>query len=292
MKHYLILFVSASLLFVSCEKEIKLKEDEIEPRIVLNGLLTAGDTIRVQLSESRNVLYDQALPSITTGVVELFSSSGALIGTFTHEVDGIYVLNGFTPAAGNSYSINASFSTFKPVSAVTEVPSATSISSIDTNKHGDIMKYEIKFNDVASETNYYAVTVKSVSVIIDDFTGDTIMWEDTYYETAEIFTQNGYADVNGLKWGQIFLFSDASFNGQECSFSAEQSVSSDADTVLSVITVHSISESYYKYKVSLEKYQQTEGDPFAQPVQVFSNVENGFGVLGGYSFDSDTLIIN
>ncbi len=289
---YFVLFISALILFESCEKEIKLKEDEIEPRIVLNGLITAGDTIRVQLSESRNVLYDQELPVVTTGVVELYSSSGALLGTFTHEANGNYVLNGFIPSAGNTYRIDATYNTFKPVSASTEVPSTTLINSIDTAMQGNIMKYEIKFNDNAAEENYYAVTVKSISVIIDDFTGDTIMWEDTYYETAEIFTQNGYADVNGLKWGQIFLFSDASFNGQQCSFSAEQSVTSDADTVLSVITVHSISESYYKYKVSLEKYQQTEGDPFAQPVQVFSNVENGFGVLGGYSSDSDTLVLN
>lgn len=289
---YLILFISTLAFFVSCEKEIKLKEDEIEPRIVMNGLLTAGDTIRVQLSESRNVLYDQELPVITTGVVELFSSSGTSLGTFTHEANGVYAMHGVIPAAGNSYRIDASFGTFKAVSASTDVPSTTNIASIDTAKQGDIMKYEIKFNDNGAETNYYAVTLKSISVIIDDFTGDTIMWEDTYYETAEIFTQNGYADVNGLKWGQIFLFSDASFNGQQCSFSAEQAISSDADTLLSVITVHSISESYYKYKVSLEKYQQTEGDPFAQPVQVFSNVENGFGVLGGYSSDSDTLIIN
>ncbi|MBK6525335.1 MAG: DUF4249 family protein [Crocinitomicaceae bacterium] len=31
----------------------------------------------------------------------------------------------------------------------------------------------------------------------------------------------------------------------------------------------------------MEKYQETAGDPFAQPVQVYSNVENGFGIFGG-----------
>jgi len=58
-----------------------------------------------------------------------------------------------------------------------------------------------------------------------------------------------------------------------------------------VATLSSVSEDYYKYNVTLAKYEQTQGDPFAQPVQVYSNIENGFGIFGGYSSFSDTLII-
>ena len=57
----------------------------------------------------------------------------------------------------------------------------------------------------------------------------------------------------------------------------------------SILKLNYSKEDYFKYKLSLEKYQETAGDPFAQPVQVYSNVENGFGIFGGYSVYRDTL---
>ena len=47
------------------------------------------------------------------------------------------------------------------------------------------------------------------------------------------------------------------------------------------IYLHNISKSYYYYRTSLELYQNTSGNPFAQPVQVYSNIENGFGIFAG-----------
>jgi hypothetical protein len=62
-----------------------------------------------------------------------------------------------------------------------------------------------------------------------------------------------------------------------------------SDSTIIVVSLMSLSEDYFKYKLSLEKYQETAGDPFAQPVQVYSNVENGFGIFGGYSVYRDSL---
>ena len=47
------------------------------------------------------------------------------------------------------------------------------------------------------------------------------------------------------------------------------------------VYLHNISKSYYYYRTSLELYQSASGNPFAQPVQVYSNIENGFGVFAG-----------
>lgn len=42
-----------------------------------------------------------------------------------------------------------------------------------------------------------------------------------------------------------------------------------------------VSESSHYYNRSFQLYQETQGNPFAQPVQVFSNITNGFGIFGG-----------
>lgn len=49
-----------------------------------------------------------------------------------------------------------------------------------------------------------------------------------------------------------------------------------------VIQLHSVSESYYKYLKT--KSVGTEGfEMFSEPVQIFSNVKGGIGVLGSYA---------
>jgi hypothetical protein len=49
------------------------------------------------------------------------------------------------------------------------------------------------------------------------------------------------------------------------------------------ITIHvrSISEDLYDYLSTLNVQQNTSGNPFAQPANVYGNIENGFGIFAG-----------
>lgn len=283
--------IPALFVFAACEKEIPLDQEETQPRIVVNGLFSAGDTIQIHISESRDILYEGELPNLTGATAQLLNSDNALLGTFQHQSDGNYILTNYIPQAGNTYKIVVTNSGFDDIEGTTTAPAIIGVNSIDTLRKGDRMTYEIKFNDDASVTNYYALTISKISIYEDEFTGEIYVNEDPYFSTTEIFTQNGSADVDGSKWGDIFLFSDASFNGQVCSFSAENEIYPEEDSVFVVVGLRSVSEDYYKYSISLSKYQQTQGDPFAQPVQVYSNIEKGYGIFGAYSVYSDTLLI-
>ncbi len=272
-----------TLLF-SCEKEIPLDAEQKVPRIVVNSIFGDGDTIYVHVSESRDVLYEGDLPNLTTAVVKLQDANGNTLGDFTHLGDGIYKLANYIPVAGQTYSLLVSNTGFDQVEAQTKTPAVITISSTDTLRKNDEMNYSIKFSDDPSITNYYAIAIEQITI------GDFYKFSDYYFETSEIFTQNGSADVDGTKYGSIFLFSDATFSGGQCDFDASNYVPAESiDSTIIVVSLMSLSEDYFKYKLSLEKYQETAGDPFAQPVQVYSNVENGFGIFGGYSVYRDTL---
>lgn len=280
------------LLFsISCEKEIPLDDEEKAPRIVVNGIFSANDTIRIHLSESRNVLFDGELPNLLAAEAKLLDENDNVLGSFVHEGNGIYVLNSVLPTAGNVYKITVSSLSFTPVSSSTSAPAPLTTAQIDTTRTGDEMNYELTFQDNASEANYYAISIRKISFYIDDFTGDTIYYEDIYFCSSEIIVQNGSADANGERCNSIMLFSDASFNGQSVSFSASNYIGEYEDTTYVVATISSVSEDFYKYNITLANYEATQGSPFAQPVQVYSNIENGFGIFGGYSSYSDTLII-
>lgn len=277
------------LFFISCEKEIPLDAEQKEPRIVVNCIFGDGDTIYVHVSESRDVLYEGELPNLTNADVKLEDQNGNVLGNFSHQGNGIYKLNGYVPVAGQTYKLVVTNSGFDAISATTQTPSVISVSAIDTLRKGNEMNYAIKFSDDPSMVNYYAVAIEQITIVDDGF-GGYYTYSDYYFETSEIFTQNGNTDVDGVKYGSIFLFSDATFSGGECVFDAATYIHEESiDSTIVVVRLLSLSEDYFKYKLSLEKYQETEGDPFAQPVQVYSNVENGFGIFGGHSAYRDSL---
>lgn len=52
-----------------------------------------------------------------------------------------------------------------------------------------------------------------------------------------------------------------------------------------MVELQSISPEYYRYLKSVELFRITESDAFSEPVQIYSNVQNGWGILGALSYD-------
>ena len=48
------------------------------------------------------------------------------------------------------------------------------------------------------------------------------------------------------------------------------------------IVLRRVSENYYNFRISQQLQADTYYDPLAEPVLVYSNVENGLGVFGSY----------
>ena len=61
----------------------------------------------------------------------------------------------------------------------------------------------------------------------------------------------------------------------------------DESVFLNLIDVYfyTISESVYNYHKSIKIYNDIEGIPLIQPVQVFSNIDNGYGIFAGANSD-------
>ena len=105
------------------------------------------------------------------------------------------------------------------------------------------------------------------------------------------------------------MFKDVSFNGEQYalkvyvpyfwSFSLSGSVLQDSafdrqgnlvrvpgDTInrrTFYALLRTTTEEYYNYHYSRDLQASVESNPFAQPVQVYDNVENGLGIFAGYS---------
>ncbi len=49
------------------------------------------------------------------------------------------------------------------------------------------------------------------------------------------------------------------------------------------VLLRTTTEEYYQYNVTQDLQASVESNPFAQPVQVFNNIEGGLGIFAGYS---------
>lgn len=74
MKSYIYIFILASLIFVSCEKELEFKGDVVEPMLVVNSVFLPDANIEVSLTQSRFFLNssNDNYKKISDGDVDLY----------------------------------------------------------------------------------------------------------------------------------------------------------------------------------------------------------------------------
>ena len=112
----------------------------------------------------------------------------------------------------------------------------------------------------------------------------------------EFFSQNAAFDNSSSKITPTSIsFTDAIFNGSLFTFDIlidDFYFSGEKMKIQSIyISMSKISQEYYWYETSYQAYLSAQNNMFAQPVQVYTNIENGLGIFAGYSTTIDSLII-
>ena len=116
----------------------------------------------------------------------------------------------------------------------------------------------------------------------------------TYKESdyLDLCLQSAIENQNDNGFYSSTNFTDALFNGDEYTidiiadefyFTGEKGEYGEEYNVDSLAVIFSkVSEEYYWYETSYQSFLSSRYS-FAQPVQVYSNVENGHGIFAGYS---------
>jgi hypothetical protein len=297
-------FALAALLFAGCTKYLDFEGEGARPRLVLNALMHADSTFEVHLSNSVGYVDNISIEDQVNGEVRVRNAQGDLIETLFHDGDGRYI--GIqTAQAGMSYTIEAEHPGFAAVSSSDRVPAPVVIMAVDTFSVSSTDPYgselnnlniSIAFNDPTSE-NYYSIEVfQNESFYVDyiydpeqnAYVLDTI-WLDSpsFFQMPMVTsdpvllneTTTGIAETE--VYGNRFLFSDALFNGSTRTITLR--LENFASNSQYVVRLSSLSHDYFRYLRTVDSYLSADGDPFAEPVLVFSNVTNGLGIIGGIS---------
>lgn len=123
-----------------------------------------------------------------------------------------------------------------------------------------------------------------------DFTSDDILFDviDNPLYTED---KNPGLGDNGK------VFSDELFDGQQYTLQitfevtvgawAYSSIGDEVEIEVAAerffIELRSLSKDYYQYKHTVALQDAVSSDPFAEPVQIYNNIENGYGIFGGYN---------
>ena len=285
------------LLASSCTKEIEFDSQDIAPRIVVNSLFTNDSIWSAHISRSRGILDTTTYTSIDNATVNIFDGNSNLVTELTHEGNGFYTSpNGTMPEPNQSYTIEVIANGYTPVSATNSIPTEVPIYEIDTvsstNSDGQtILETTINFQDPPGTSNFYMVEVLVKGTWIDEWENDTINFreplpiscEDLNIETVNSFNAGGFENTY-----EFIMLKDENFDGQN--YSLTFSVINYAELkdldLFGEIRLVNTSEAYFNYLKSFNMYQRAINNPFATPVQVYSNVNDGMGIFAGGTLTS------
>lgn len=281
-----ILFIYTSLLFISCEKELILEQEDIDRKLVVNCIFSPDTNFRVFVG------YTQPMNEVDSiyaqdALVILFENN-AVIDTMSYELGGWYS-SPYLPQVNESYQIqvldgnNIAFaSSYVPDS----IQNFTGTYELIYNQSGggNNPSYEIeyiyKFSD-PPESNFYHIM------------------EGIYFQTPENYQHLSDPSVladSELKFepGSLF-FSDDLFNGDTVNITINLIHLGGLGGQPAPFSgsVKSTSEEYYLFMKSWVKHKFNQNtssnleDPITvqfqgAPTELYSNVSGGYGIFAGF----------
>jgi hypothetical protein len=282
MRNYIILF----LLFMLCACQLTLEVDlpPHEESIVVNSLFAADSLWGVSVFYDHQILDDTPFKPVENAEVVIYDESGP-VETLTLNKQKYYRAATSKPVPGKRYEIRVSAPGRDPVSAFTSVPHATEIVGVKTREtfmeNEPATAWDITIKDDPLVENFYRVFVTIETYYFNSQMKTlTPIYRRVYLESDDPLLD----DENNLSENGV-LINDVIFNGKEARLSVKMWGSLERNMTQGKIRVNvqTLSKEAYDYLITSELQRNTTDDPFAQPVNVFNNIEGGFGIFAGYN---------
>lgn len=278
--------VAASLAFASCETIVNIDLPEHKRALVVNSLFAHDSVLTVEVSHSIGSLDNSQINFVDNATVEIYKD-GNYVGTLPSIGDGKYASSGVVARHGSSYTVKASAPAYDPVSSTTKVPVPVAVTSWSLKDsavsiYGSYMaELSLTFNDPPGERNFYMLELYVV-----DSMGNSYR-EGIFPKTEESTTEQAVYP--------FILINDELINGKTYTVNALMEsylvfmVTPPNGTGNLVARFKSISSDFYLYLKTRDLQAMNGGNPFSEPVRVYSNIDGGYGIFAGSSATSVTI---
>ena len=302
----------------------------LEPKLVISGMISPEDSVlAVTISLSKPVfgpqtqdlepvvyegdtLYYQPKP-LREAVVKLSNGSTEVPMIFNEQSRKYeYAQNTENPfvRAGNKYTINVSYQNYQ-ASAFTIVPleHAPDFEMTDfrvqkeKSQFGNVFiipKLTFKWTDASAQMKYFVPqaslryeTVQRYQTGANTFREDTILNQNNFY-----FPGAGFGLIDNEEgYKREFLLTGNSFINTHSSIVIVNGVPQQPEDsayykIIDLkLRLNVVDENFAKFESSRAKSYDTDGNPFAEPTQLFTNVSNGLGYFGSVRKKTKSFVI-
>lgn len=301
----------------ACSYHFDIEEMGENPKLVIYSFPGNQDTTFIQVSKSIPVSSKQDQQTALSGAKITFCVNGkekevqyAEEGSTSMPQACNYVLGKFYP--GDRIEIKAEAENLPAVSSRTEIPAFFPLKQFNLVKKLDsygkkIIQFQISLQDDPSEINYYGVIIEKMS----DYSGSYYIRNLTLLNTEEepLLHQTGALDDLLLgdsydTYGGMYIFSDNKINGKEYTLRLNDNNSYEPNSdypdgtrwsrFYYRVTVFGLSADYYLYAKNILDLRNNElGRYGLSPIRPsYTNIQNGLGLLGGYSMEQSEWLEN
>ena len=287
MKKYPVLFLLLCLM--GCELIVDIDVPFEHEQLTLNSIFNPDSVWTASLSLNRHILDGQPIKRVDNALVIVYQD-GAPIDTLLHQSNGNYESRSGKPFIGINYQIRAVAEQYQPVVGRSQIPMPAPIISVEVTKgtkpdgQPDNTVF-VRFQDDPAVQNYYEIALEQTGEYIGPPTPVIIPYRQfVRIESDDLGIEN--VNTNSI---ESIVFKDIFFNGKEAEVSFK-ALGSDIKYAGSInVYLRTLSKDDYQYKTTAQLQDDTSGNPFAQPVNVYNNIENGFGIFAGFSQSSFTV---
>jgi hypothetical protein len=290
-------------LMFACEHPSVEVDLPAEPeRLVVNCYAAADSVFDVRVWGSMETfstdtpkVIDNATLVVSDGVNEfpLFFESEYL--TYRSEV---------VAEAGKQYTLKVSAPGYGEAQSTVRVPVPVRVLEVQsfvtpdpTDPGTQRRNFDIVFEDPGNEENYYAVAMFS-SHYHPHPPYEKWLWLPVQRESADpgryleevLFQESFYQYKSPIGMPTLnVLFNDRLFNGKThtyrfmCRENRNPQTVENQNRLEYQIYFKTITEEYYNYRITYNQQHRAMEDPFSSPVQVFNNIENGYGIFAAFS---------
>ena len=292
--------IASLILISSCEKEIDISLSPAEKKIVMNSFFNNEEFIHVNISSNQPSTDGDTIDFIDNARVLLYEDDH-LLDTLTLLSGGEYVSDKVIPGTGLPYKLTVEVPGLSTASTdISRIPENVKHFAVDTSSFADpftgklVRHITLKFKDIENTSNYYLLQM---------------VWVGTRYEydgngaiTDSVIT---YGMARDYGQGQGFMvpytgklfFSDELMEGDTIErdiYFAQKTGGPDPRSfhhLTAYIKLCTISEEYYLYAKSYaDQSFAIDYSLFVEPVSVFSNIHDGYGIFAGYGQCIDSVL--
>jgi hypothetical protein len=290
MKHSLLLLTAVALTFTSCEMIIDVPLPEHEPELVLLSHFSPDDDFEVHVSTTVGLgRHANRVAGHEKATVEVWSDEG-LVAALQHTGRGFYRAEEVRPQVGVVYSVRARATGLPDARGEGVVPAPVPFEiefeeTHATAPHGlDQLRITIRFDDPGQTRNFYRLELDR----------RVTHWEETsiYPQWFRLVDQSIVDDFwdddpfgSGDRHYTTVYFHDARFDGEEVEITLLVDLHDRSDRSPEDFRVRLavLSQDYTTYRQTVELQRQTHDNPFAEPVQIYTNVVGGRGLVAGFN---------